>query len=55
MKTLKTLKAQLLAEPNTRAAYDAQAEEFAIGPAFVDTFITGAGRHQFMRGGCAGK
>ena len=30
MKTLKTLKAELLADPGTRAAYDAQAEEFAI-------------------------
>ena len=30
MKTLKTLKAQLLADPSTRAAYDAQADEFAM-------------------------
>ena len=30
MKTLKTLKAQLLADPSIRAAYDAQAEEFAL-------------------------
>ena len=30
MKTLKTLKAELLADPSTRAAYDAQAEEFAL-------------------------
>ena len=30
MKTLKTLKAQLLADPSTRAAYDAQADEFAV-------------------------
>ena len=30
MKTLKTLKAQLLANPETRAAYEAQAEEFAL-------------------------
>ena len=30
MKTLKTLRAQLLADPSTRAAYDAQAEEFAL-------------------------
>ena len=28
MKTLKTLKAQLLADPSTRAAYEAQAPEF---------------------------
>ena len=30
MKTLKTLKAQLLADPSTRAAYEAQADEFAV-------------------------
>ena len=30
MKTLKTLQAQLLADPSIRAAYDAQAEEFAL-------------------------
>ncbi len=30
MKTLKTLKAQLLADPSILAAYDAQAEEFAL-------------------------
>lgn len=30
MKTLKTLKAQLLADSSIRAAYDAQAEEFAL-------------------------
>ena len=30
MKTLKTLKAELLADPCTRDAYDAQAEEFAL-------------------------
>ncbi|HOK10975.1 MAG TPA: helix-turn-helix transcriptional regulator [Ottowia sp.] len=30
MKTLKELKTQLLANPDTQAAYDAQAEEFAI-------------------------
>ena len=30
MKTLKTLKAQLLADPSIRAAYDAKAEEFAL-------------------------
>lgn len=30
MKTLKTLKAQLLADPSIRAAYDAQADEFAV-------------------------
>ena len=30
MKTLKDLKTQLLANPNTQAAYEAQAEEFAI-------------------------
>lgn len=30
MKTLKTLKAQLLADPSTRSAYDAQADEFAV-------------------------
>ena len=30
MKTLKTLKREMLADAATRAAYDAQAEEFAI-------------------------
>ena len=30
MKTLKTLRAELLAKPSTRAAYAAQAEEFAL-------------------------
>ena len=30
MKTLKTLKAELLANPSTRAAYAAQADEFAL-------------------------
>lgn len=30
MKTLKTLKAQLLADPSIRAAHDMQAEEFAM-------------------------
>ncbi len=30
MKTLKTLKAELLAKPSIRAAYAAQAEEFAL-------------------------
>ncbi len=30
MKTLKTLRAELLAKPSTRAAYDAQADEFAL-------------------------
>lgn len=30
MKTLKTLKAELLQDAGTRAAYDAQAEEYAI-------------------------
>lgn len=30
MKTLKTLKREMLAEAATKAAYDAQAEEFAI-------------------------
>ncbi len=30
MKTLKTLQAQLLADPSIRAAYDTQAEEFAL-------------------------
>jgi len=30
MKTLKTLKAQLLADPSIRAAYDAQADDFAL-------------------------
>ncbi len=30
MKTLKTLKAELLAKPGTRAEYDAQAPEFAM-------------------------
>jgi len=30
MKTLKTLKAELLAKPAVRAAYDAQAGEFAM-------------------------
>ena len=30
MKTLKTLKAELLAKPSTRAEYDAQAPEFAM-------------------------
>lgn len=30
MKTLKDIKRELLANPDTRAAYDAQADEFAI-------------------------
>ncbi len=30
MKTLKALKTELLARPDVRAAYDAQAEEFAL-------------------------
>lgn len=30
MKTLKALKSELLAKPDTRAAYDAMADEFAL-------------------------
>lgn len=30
MRTIKTLKAELLARPDTRAEYEAQAEEFAV-------------------------
>lgn len=32
MKTLRSIKRKLLGNPDTRAAYDAQADEFAIAP-----------------------
>ena len=37
MKTLKTLKAQLLANPDTSAAYDAMADEFGMARELIAT------------------